>query len=217
MLVFLENHDSFSHLLADIIGRLGASSIMVDTYEPYQSIHWQDFEGIVIGPGPGNEQSSPNLMRYVGDAVQSGLPILGVCLGMQALGVYFGAALGHAQEPIHGKIRVLQPVPESTMYPSNKNEKIVRYHSLVLNKLPKQLRVEATSPEGECMALSHKQLPIWGVQYHPEAACAEAGPELLQRWLRFAGIGTPSLPLQASKSALPLRYQTLLDLKTFTC
>ena len=188
---------------------------MVDTYAAYQpGLFSKSYSGIVIGPGPGDEASSPNLMRYVAEAVDSGLPILGVCLGMQALGVHFGARLGKALEPIHGKMRRLIPAPDSTLYPQGE-ERIVRYHSLTLQDLPDSLRAEALSPEGECMALSHKRLPIWGVQYHPEAACTQDGEALLRRWLRFAGVADLPLPLKQTVQPPPQLWETKLSATAF--
>jgi len=214
-LLFLENHDSFSHLLADTLWRAGGQCTLIDTYAPYQpTLFTQAYAGIVIGPGPGDEQSSPHLMRYIAEAVGSGIPILGVCLGMQALGVHFGARLGKALEPVHGKLRRLIPVADSKLYPEGE-EHIVRYHSLILQDLPESLRVEATSPEGECMALSHKRLPIWGVQYHPEAACTQAGDALLRRWLRFAGVADLPLPLKQTLQPPPQLKETNLSPTTF--
>lgn len=184
---------------------------MVDTYAEYSPNLFRDeYAGIVIGPGPGDERSSPHLMRYVAEAVKSAKPILGVCLGMQALGVHFGARLDKAQKPIHGKVRRLIPSTGSPLYP-NGEEEIVRYHSLVLRDLPDSIRAEAFSPEGECMALSHKQLPIWGVQYHPEAACTEDGEAFLRRWLRFAGVAELPLPLTQTVPAPPQLKETNLS------
>lgn len=214
-LLFLENHDSFSHLLADALWRAGGACTLVDTYEPYQpGVFAAPYAGIVIGPGPGDERSSPNLMRYVAEAVASGLPILGVCLGMQALGVYFGAQLGTALQPVHGKVRRLLPRADSALYPGGE-EGIVRYHSLILQNLPDCLLVEAASPEGECMALTHKYLPVWGVQYHPEAACTEAGEALLRRWLQFAGVTDLPLPLKQTVQPPPQLWETKLNKTAF--
>ena len=211
-LLFLENHDSFSHLLADCFWRLGVGCVMVDTYAAYDAfLAMKGYAGIVIGPGPGDEETSPHLMQYVADAVASGVPVLGVCLGMQALGVHFGARLGAAEVPVHGKIRKLVPREGSVLFPEGNIEGIVRYHSLVLRDLPATLACEAASPEGECMALRHARLPIWGVQYHPEAACTEAGPALLARWLQFAGVAGLPLPLNQPAAPPPQKSSMALS------
>ncbi len=184
----------------------------MDTYEPYQpGLLANGWAGVVIGPGPGTERSSPHLMQYVADAVAAGIPLLGICLGMQALGTYFGAKLVQAPVPIHGKVRPLVPVEGSRLYPDGPEE-VVRYHSLALADLPPCLVAEAYGPDGVCMALRHSTLPIWAVQYHPEAACTAGGISFLHRWLRFAHVGSLPLPLDARLPALPLRKQAIFSL-----
>jgi len=210
-LLFLENEDSFSYLLADAFARLGVQVDFLSTYSHDAQLSNNPYAGVVVGPGPGTPHTSPHLMALLADVIQKEVPILGVCLGMQAIGVHFGATLKEALAPVHGKVRQLLPTKGSLLYP-NGPEDVVRYHSLVLDNLPVSLQAEALSPDGELMALSHTTLPIWGVQYHPEAICTEKGLAFLHRWLQFAKIGHSELPLGHKQEHLPKLQAPILAL-----
>jgi len=113
------------------------------------------------------------------------LSILGVCLGHQAIGEFFGATLTKAQKPMHGKISKITITAESALFQDlPKSFNVVRYHSLVLQDLPDCLKTTALSQENEIMALKHKNLPIFGVQFHPEAALTDFGLQMIENWLK---------------------------------
>ena len=112
------------------------------------------------------------------------VPILGICLGHQALGLFFGAKLVHAAEPKHGKFSEVNIEQDSIFHGLPQKIKVVRYHSLICRDLPNTLYVTATTSLPEIMAFRHKTLQIRGIQFHPEAALTEHGIDILRNWLQ---------------------------------
>jgi anthranilate synthase/aminodeoxychorismate synthase-like glutamine amidotransferase len=112
------------------------------------------------------------------------LPILGVCLGMHALGEYFGAKLVHAIVPMHGKTSLVFHNMQGLFDNINSPTEVMRYHSLVLNDLPSCLVPMAWTEEGELMAFQHKSLPLWAVQFHPESILTKDGLGILNNWVK---------------------------------
>jgi anthranilate synthase/aminodeoxychorismate synthase-like glutamine amidotransferase len=142
---------------------------------------------IIISPGPGRPEQagiSNALIRELGAKV----PILGVCLGHQCIGAVYGAQVGPALRPMHGKTSLIQHNGQGVFSDIPNNLRVTRYHSLVVcaDELPPSLEVTATSPEGEIMALRHRQHPVVGVQFHPEAVLTEYGHALLRNFLEGA-------------------------------
>ena len=113
------------------------------------------------------------------------VPVLGVCLGHQALGEFFGAELFKAAQPMHGKLSQIQCSEDYLFEGLPRELQVVRYHSLLLRSLPPSLQSIAETPAGEVMALRHTSLPIRGVQFHPEAILTEGGLAMLKNWLSF--------------------------------
>ena len=113
------------------------------------------------------------------------IPILGICLGHQGLGQYFGACLEHAEKPMHGKISTINFRMDPIFREIDEPFEVVRYHSLVLTKLPKELDVIATAGNGEVMTMVHNSLPLYGIQFHPEAALSKHGLKILHNWATF--------------------------------
>lgn len=142
-----------------------------------------DITGIIISPGTGIPNSSGNLMSIL-DWYHDKIPMLGICLGHQAIGQYFGANLVKAIKPMHGKISTLNLEEDCIFQNIPDRINVVRYNSLVLSLADTSvLKPLAYSEEGELMALKHSTLPIWGLQYHPEAALSEYGLITLSNWL----------------------------------
>jgi anthranilate synthase component 2 len=141
-----------------------------------------DFDGLILSPGPGRPRQAGNLMgilqRYVGQ-----IPILGVCLGHQAIGEFFGARLVKNEIPTHGKVhQVKKSIPHFLTESLPNRFAVTRYHSLVLKDLPQQLEMILETDSGEIMAIAHVDLPILGIQYHPEAHLTDYGLELVKAW-----------------------------------
>ena len=145
------------------------------------------FQSLILSPGPQTPQLAGNLMTIIGQYVHR-LPVLGVCLGHQALGQYFGASLGRAAQPMHGKVSRVIRRSDALFEGLPESFGVVRYHSLILDELPPVLECIARTEGGELMALRHHSLPVRGIQFHPEAALTEYGLEMIRNWLNFARV-----------------------------
>jgi len=183
-ILLLDNFDSFTYNLQDYLGRVGVSCEVFRNNVGLDEITKNSYAGVLLSPGPGKPQGAGNLMQIL-DYYHDKLSILGVCLGHQAIGEFFGATLTKAQKPMHGKISKITITAESALFQDlPKSFNVVRYHSLVLQDLPECLEITALSQEKEIMALQHKSLPIFGVQFHPEAALTDFGLQMVANWVR---------------------------------
>ncbi|MDY0291298.1 MAG: aminodeoxychorismate/anthranilate synthase component II [Desulfuromonadaceae bacterium] len=185
MLLMLDNYDSFTYNLVQYFGELGEDVVVyrndaIDT----DGIQTLKPDLLVISPGPGDPEQagvSLNVIRTFAGKV----PLLGVCLGHQAIGRAFGGDIVHAAEIMHGKSSPI--IHENTdLFRGLPNPfAATRYHSLVVKRqsLPTELKVTASTEDGTIMGLAHRTLPVWGVQFHPESIISQAGYELLQNFL----------------------------------
>lgn len=184
MLLLIDNFDSFSHMLADLLRQTGEELVVLRNDVPVEEIKKLNIDGLVLSPGPGVPQNAGNLntiLAYYHDKV----PVLGVCLGHQAIGEFFGATLKKNVVPTHGKVyqvRKTKAHPFTVAIPEE--FKVTRYHSLQLANLPEELEVILETASGEVMGMAHKSLPILGIQYHPEAHLTEYGLELVKSWVQ---------------------------------
>jgi anthranilate synthase component 2 len=184
MILLLDNFDSFSHMLADLIRQTGEELIVVRNDVLLEEMEKLKFDGLVLSPGPGIPSQAGN-MNTILSRYHREIPILGVCLGHQAIGEFFGAKLVKNSVPTHGKVRAVRKV--GTHYyteslPSQFN--VTRYHSLFLTDVPEDLKVILESETKEIMGIVHRKFPILGIQYHPEAYLTEWGLELVSRWVK---------------------------------
>jgi para-aminobenzoate synthetase component II len=188
MLLVVDNYDSFTYNLVQYLGELGAEmrvfrndEITVDEIET--SIKP---ERILISPGPGTPDSAgitlETIARFAGK-----VPILGVCLGHQAIGQHFGGKVSRAPEPVHGKPVVVHHDGRSIFAGLPQDFNAGRYHSLIVERegMPEDLEISAESPDGLVMGLRHRELPIEGVQFHPESILTEHGREMLGNFLKM--------------------------------
>ncbi|MCC6721245.1 MAG: aminodeoxychorismate/anthranilate synthase component II [Bacteroidia bacterium] len=185
MLLLIDNYDSFTYNLCDYFLQLGQQvQVIRNDEKTAEELSEYNFSGIVLSPGPGTPYASGNLMQII-DYWNSKVPILGICLGHQALGCYFGAELIKATNPMHGKISAINMIKHEMWKGIPQNIKVCRYHSLVIDlKINDELIQTAISKDdNSIMAISHKNLPIWGIQFHPEAILTEYGIEILKNWL----------------------------------
>ena len=182
-ILLLDNFDSFTYNLLDYLGRVGVVCEIYRNNISLEILKQEDYAGILLSPGPGKPQEAGILMSVLEYFYQK-LPIFGVCLGHQAIGEFFGATLGKAQKPMHGKISKISLLNDSLLFRNlPKQFSVVRYHSLVLQSLPECLQATALSEENEIMALGHTSLPICGVQFHPEAALTDFGLQIVENWV----------------------------------
>jgi anthranilate synthase/aminodeoxychorismate synthase-like glutamine amidotransferase len=188
MLLVIDNYDSFTYNIVQYLGELGAEmqvrrndEVSIDEIE-------NDLrpEKILISPGPGTPDDAGVSLKVL-EKFAERLPILGVCLGHQAIGQLFGGRVVRAPEPIHGKPVEICHDGKTIFDGLTYRFRAARYHSLVVERetLPDALEISATSPDGLIMALRHKTLKIEGVQFHPESILTKEGKKLLQNFLNL--------------------------------
>lgn len=188
MIFILDNYDSFTYNLYQYFGELGEEVVVFRPDEgSIPDISALRPELIVISPGP----CSPNeavLALEVIEYFKASVPILGICLGHQAIGQVFGAKVVRAKTPVHGKVSKIRHDGQGVFQDLPNPLKVTRYHSLIIEKdsLPEELIITARTAEGEIMGLRHASLPIEGVQFHPEAILTESGLKLLQNAVKTA-------------------------------
>jgi anthranilate synthase component II len=202
-LLLLDNFDSFTYNLLDYFRQLGCEVDVVRNDVPPAALHERQFDALVLSPGPGVPAAAGNMPAVLAYWHQR-VPVLGVCLGHQALGEFFGATLARAARPMHGKVTELSVDTTDPLFRGLPARlPVTRYHSLILKDLPPSLRPLAhTADENrEIMALRHTTLPLVGVQFHPEALLTTHGLAMLRNWVRYCIIveeGRPALAGPAS-------------------
>ena len=186
-LLLLDNFDSFTFTLADYLRQLGAEVLVRRNDVALAELSVLEFGGIVLSPGPGTPAQA-GVMPALIEHYHREVPMLGVCLGHQALGEYFGATLVRAPRPVHGKVAEMRCDPTDPLFAGLPAvQPVTRYHSLMLSEpLPPVLvaLAHATGPSPGLMALRHRTLPLYGVQFHPEALLTPHGLAILANWLR---------------------------------
>lgn len=181
----VDNFDSFTYMLVDYLQQAGANCRVVRNNEPIYSLIDSWVDAVVLSPGPGTPRQAGRLMDVI-DQYHRHVPMLGICLGHQALGEFFGATLTQAQRPMHGKVSTIRTLTDDVLWTGLPTEfNVTRYHSLVLTALPRPLVNLAVTDQQEVMALRHQGLPIWGVQFHPEAALTQYGKQIIENWIDF--------------------------------
>ena len=186
-LLLLDNFDSFTFTLADYLRQLGAAVVVRRNDVPLAALGVPEYDGVVLSPGPGTPAQAGVLPALIAQFHQQ-LPMLGVCLGHQALGEFFGARVVRAARPMHGKVTEMRCDTAEPLFAGLPALQLVtRYHSLIVAEpLPTALLplAHTTGPQPELMALRHHTLPLHGVQFHPEALLTPHGLAILANWLR---------------------------------
>lgn len=190
MLVLLDNYDSFTFNLAQYIMMCGAEvEVFRNDRITLEEIEEMRPSGVVISPGP----CTPNEAGISLDAARrfaGRIPLLGVCLGHQTVGQAFGARVVRAPDCMHGKVSVVEHDGSSALFSGIPSRfRATRYHSLIVERetLPDSIRVTAQTDDGLIMALEHREYPVFGVQFHPEAILTEHGLEVIRNFLAIAG------------------------------
>lgn len=185
-LLLLDNYDSFTYNLYDCLSRLGwPCEVHRNDQITVEELEERDYVGMVLSPGPKRPVDAGILMEVI-DHFHDRLPLLGICLGMQALGEYFGARLVRAAMPMHGKLSLLEHTGQGLFEGLPQRTPVMRYHSLVLQELPTALEATAWTLDGTLMALRHQSHSLCGVQFHPESILTKDGQMMLQNWLQGA-------------------------------
>jgi para-aminobenzoate synthetase component II len=208
MILVIDNYDSFTFNLVQALQAAGAEvrvvrndALTADELADLAADAAQDLRGIVISPGPGDPDHAGVSVDTIRVAAGRGIPLLGVCLGMQSMAAAFGAAIVRAPTLVHGEASSVEHDGLGLLAGMPAGFPAARYHSLCVDPatLPDVLVVTATSPvDGVVMGLRHRELPIEGVQFHPESVLTPDGPHLLANFLRLAGEGEASLLDDAS-------------------
>jgi anthranilate synthase/aminodeoxychorismate synthase-like glutamine amidotransferase len=182
----IDSYDSFVYNLVQYLGELGAEPITVrnDEISVSQAIDLEP-DAVLISPGPGRPENSGIICEAITAFGERGVPVLGVCLGHQAIGHVFGAAVVGASELMHGKTSEIAHDGRGVFTGLPSPLTVTRYHSLVIDaaSIPDALQVTATAPDGTVMGVRHRELPIEGVQFHPESILTLSGHDLLRSFL----------------------------------
>ncbi len=184
----IDNYDSFTWNLVHYLGGVGADvSVHRNDKISLDEVMAANPEAIVLSPGPCTPKEAGICMDLIRLASPS-VPMMGVCLGHQAMGEVFGGDVVRAPVPVHGKLAEIRHRGEGLFHGINSSFKATRYHSLVVDRAtwPKDLTVTAETDDGLVMALQHKSLPVHGVQFHPESIASEHGHLILRNFLDMA-------------------------------
>lgn len=187
MILLIDNYDSFSYNLYQLVGELEPDMQVIRNDEmTVEQIRNMSPDRILLSPGPGRPEDAGVIIRVVKELGKE-IPILGVCLGHQAICAAFGATVTYAKKLMHGKQSQVHFDTESPLFVGLPQERLVaRYHSLAVDPhtLPDCLQVIATTTEGEIMGVQHREYPIYGVQFHPESIMTSDGKAMLQNFIR---------------------------------
>lgn len=187
MILLLDNYDSFSYNLFQLVGEIDSDIKVIRNDEmTIEEIKSLSPDRIILSPGPGRPEDAGVIMEVV-KTIGKDIPILGVCLGHQAICATFGATITYAKELMHGKqsnVKFDTSCPLFTGCPEA--APVARYHSLAAdaNTIPECLKVTALTDDGEIMAVQHKEYPIYGVQFHPESIMTPTGKQMLRNFIK---------------------------------
>jgi para-aminobenzoate synthetase component 2 len=187
-ILVVNNFDSFVFNLVDYLKRLGADCTVLNN-DQINISEIENYNGVLISPGPGTPEGAGVSIDVVKKCAELRKPLLGVCLGHQAIGVAFGGIVERAPELLHGKTSEVTHNNVGVLQNIASPFTATRYHSLIIknNPLPQELEVTAKSESGIIMAIKHRTLPIEGVQFHPEAILTEHGYQIMGNWLLQCG------------------------------
>ena len=190
MITLIDNYDSFTYNLVQYFGNLGETCNVIRNDEKTVSeILEQDIpEKILISPGPSDPQHAGVCLELIQAAAENNIPLLGVCLGHQAIGEAFGGKVIRAPEPMHGKLSPIIHQGKGLFSDVPSPFTVTRYHSLIVEKesLPDDLLITAETEDGQIMGLQHKTKPIHGAQFHPESIATQHGLDLLRNFLELS-------------------------------
>jgi para-aminobenzoate synthetase component 2 len=184
-ILVVDNYDSFVFNLVQYLQQLGAE-VVVKRNDEVNAESINEYDGVLLSPGPGTPENAGACIEIVNAAIEKQKPLLGVCLGHQAIGAALGGKVSRAPELLHGKTSQVQHKNEGVFKGLKSPFRATRYHSLAIEtpSVPKELLVTATTESGVIMGVKHKSAPIEGVQFHPESVLTEGGHQLLANWLK---------------------------------
>jgi para-aminobenzoate synthetase component II len=187
-ILVIDNYDSFVYNLVQYLSQLGAECTVLRNDEV--TVEMADaYDGVLVSPGPGTPEEAGVSVAMIKYAAEKKIPLFGVCLGHQAIGVAFGATVSRAPELLHGKTSVVHHNGHGVLSDIPSPFIATRYHSLAIEKatIPEEIEVVGRTDSDVVMAIEHKSLPISGVQFHPESVLTEHGHQMLGNWLVTCG------------------------------
>lgn len=195
-ILVVDNYDSFVYTIVGYLEQIGAQTHVVrnDAVPPVEQR--TEYDGVLVSPGPGTPRAAGQSLDVIRDCATSGTPMLGVCLGHQALAEAYGATVTHARELMHGKTSEVEHAGTGVLAGLDSPFTATRYHSLAVvdGTVPPELVVTARTHRaddgtpGVIMGVQHRDLPLHGVQFHPESVLTEGGHRLLANWLEVCGL-----------------------------
>ncbi len=188
-ILVVDNYDSFVFNLVQYLHQLGAGCEVRRNDEVAPAHALDGFDGVLLSPGPGTPEEAGICVEAVRTCADAGVPVFGVCLGMQAIAVAHGAVVGRAPELLHGKTSLISHERTGVFTGLPSPFTVTRYHSLAVEDgtVPPELEVTARTGRGVVMGLRHRDLPVEGVQFHPESVLTEWGHRMLANWLVQCG------------------------------
>ncbi|WP_084125094.1 aminodeoxychorismate/anthranilate synthase component II [Demequina sp. NBRC 110054] len=189
-ILVVDNYDSFVYTIVGYLRQMGAETVVVRNDAVHEAGDVTDYDGVLISPGPGAPAEAGASMDVIRRCAETGTPMLGICLGHQALAEVYGGVVSHAPELMHGKTSQVSHAQDSVLAGLPSPFTATRYHSLAVENptVPKDLEVTCSTANGIIMGLKHKELPLHGVQFHPESVLTEGGHRLLANWLEVCGM-----------------------------
>jgi anthranilate synthase component 2 len=191
MILVVDHYDSFTFNLVQLIGSLGEPTEVVRSdAEPAEALAARSPDAVVLSPGPGRPEDAGCFLELL-EVLPEPVPVLGVCLGLQALAVAAGGRVERGR-PTHGKATLVHHEGRGILAGAPNPFEAARYHSLVITRedLPRELELTAWSDDGLVMAAQHRELPRFGVQFHPESILTAEGPGIVRNFLELAHAGT---------------------------
>jgi len=184
----IDNYDSFVYNLVQYLAQLGADCV-VRRNDEVDVAAVRTFDGVLVSPGPGTPERAGQSMAAIRECANTGTPVLGVCLGHQAIGAVWGAVVERAPELLHGKTSRVHHDGSGVLAGLPDPFTATRYHSLAVRAetVPAELMITGYSESGVVMAMRHRELPLHGVQFHPESVLTEGGHRLLANWMAECG------------------------------
>jgi anthranilate synthase/aminodeoxychorismate synthase-like glutamine amidotransferase len=185
--LFVDNFDSFSYNVVHLLASCGvAPDVLLNDDPRLEPEVLRHYDALVIGPGPGRPEHAPQMLAVLRAAMERRLPVLGICLGLQAIGEVLGATVTHAPAQMHGKTSRIEHDGSGVFAGLPSPLTATRYHSLCLEPatVPDALQINARSEDGVVQGVAHRELPVHGVQFHPESVLSEGGERIVENFLR---------------------------------
>jgi len=194
-LLMIDNYDSFTYNLYQYLGEMGAEvDVGRNAAATLDALLAREPDGVVVSPGPGIPEEAGVSVEVVERFASRGTPVFGVCLGHQSIGVAYGGRIVRARSIMHGKTSLMHHEGRGVFEGLPAPFEATRYHSLVIepDSCPEILEITARTEDGEIMGVRHRELPVEGVQFHPESILTEAGKQLLGNFIRTCAGGSPA-------------------------